>query len=426
MRSHPLLLTLRRLRGNARGCVLTEPLWGIPFNLYAPYASIYMLAFGLNDRQIGFLASVGMAIQVIWTLLSGAITDKLGRKRTTFLFDFLAWSIPTLIWAIAQNYTYFLVAAVVNATWRVTHNSWNLLLVEDTDPELLVDIYSWVYIAGLLAAFVAPATGLFVGRFGLVPTVRALYILAFVMMTAKFIILNAMVTEPQQGIVRMQETRHEHLLSVLQGSGPVLREILHTPATLYIAGLMILLNIASSIRGTFWSILAAEELHISTSTIALYPFVKSIMMLIFFFLVMPRLQQGRAHRPMLFGLAGLIVSQIILILTPPGNYLILFLSTALEGFSVPAAYTMLDALTVTTVNAIERARIMALLNLAVILGSSPFGWIGGELSALNRRLPFVLVTVIFVLSGLLTLLASRAAARRSNSNEAISEPGSAG
>lgn len=425
MKSHPLLLTLRRLRGNARGCVLTEPLWGIPFNLYAPYASIYMLAFGLDDRQIGFLASVGMVIQVIWTLLSGAITDKLGRKRTTFLFDFLAWSVPTLIWAVAQNYTYFLIAAVVNATWRVTHNSWNCLLVEDTDPDLLVDIYSWVYIAGLLAAFVAPATGLFVGRFGLVPTVRALYLLAFVLMTAKFIILNAMVTETQQGIVRMQETRHEHLLSILQGSGPVLREILHTPATLYIAGLMILLNIASSIRGTFWSILAAEELHISTNTIALYPFVKSIMMLIFFFLVMPRLQQRHAHRPMLLGLAGLIVSQVILILTPPGNYLILFLSTALEGFSVPAAYTMLDALTVSTVNAIERARIMALLNLAVILGSSPFGWIGGELSALNRRLPFVLVTVIFVLSGLLTFLASRAAARRSN-NEAISEPSSAG
>ncbi|HPD42449.1 MAG TPA: MFS transporter, partial [Anaerolineae bacterium] len=194
MKSHPLLLTLRRLRGNARGCVLTEPLWGIPFNLYAPYASLYMLAFGLDDRQIGLFASIGMFVQVIWTVLSGAITDKLGRKRTTLIFDLISWSVPTLIWAIAQNATYFLIAAIVNATWRVTHNSWNCLLVEDTDADLLVDIYSWIYIAGLLAAFVAPATGLFVGRFGLVPTVRALYLLAFVMMTAKFIILNSLVT----------------------------------------------------------------------------------------------------------------------------------------------------------------------------------------------------------------------------------------
>lgn len=411
MRSHPLLLTLRRLRGNARGCVYTEPLWGIPFNLYAPYASLYMLAFGLNDRQIGLLASIGMVCQVFWTLLSGAITDKLGRKRTTLIFDIISWSVPTLIWAIAQNYTYFLIAAIVNATWRITLNSWNCLLVEDTDPDLLVDIYSWIYIAGLLSAFVAPATGLFVNRFGLVPTVRALYLLAFVMMTAKFITLNAMVTETQQGLVRMQETRHEHLFSLLQGSGAVLRQILHTPATLYTAGLMILLSIASTIRGTFWSILVAEDLQISTSYIAIYPFVRSIAMLLFFFLVMPRLREMTVHKPMIFGFVGLIISQIMLITTPPGHYLMLLLATALEGFAVPAAFTLLDALTVTTVDATERARIMALLNLAVILCSSPFGWIGGQLSTLDRRFPFVLIIGLFSVSIVLTYLAGRAAMR---------------
>lgn len=411
MRSHPLLLTLRRLRGNARGCVLTEPLWGIPFNLYAPYASLYMLAFGLDDRQIGLLASVGMLIQVFWTLLSGAITDKLGRKRTTLLFDIISWSVPTLIWALAQNYTYFLVAAIVNAVWRVTHNSWNCLLVEDTDPNLLVDIYSWIYIAGLLAAFVSPATGLFVNRFGLVSTVRGLYLLAFVLMTTKFIVLNAIVTETQQGLARMQETRGEHLFGILQGSGGILREILHTPATLYTAGLMILLSIASMIRGTFWAILVAEELHISTTYIAIYPFVRSIMMLLFFFLVMPRLRKMGLHKPMLFGLLGLILSQILLVRTPPGNYGVLLLATALEGFSVPAASTMLDTLTVTTVDAVERARIMALLNLAVILCSSPFGWIAGQLSSLDRRFPFILVTALLAAGGLLAYLASRATAR---------------
>ena len=411
MRSHPLLLTLRRLRGNARGCVLTEPLWGIPFNLYAPYASLYMLAFGLDDAQIGFLATVGMLFQVFWTLLSGAITDKLGRKRTTLIFDIISWSVPTLIWAIAQNYNYFLIAAIVNATWRITLNSWNCLLVEDTDPELLVDIYSWIYIAGLLAAVVAPATGLFVNRFGLVSTVRALYLLAFVMMTAKFLILNAMVTETQQGLVRMQETRGEHLFGVLQGSGDVLRAILHTPATLYTAGLMILLSIAGTIRGTFWSILVAEDLQISTTYIAIYPFVRSIAMLIFYFVVMPRLRELKVYKPMIFGFIGLIISQIILINTPPGNYGILLLATALEGFAIPAAFTLLDALTVVTVDAAERARIMAWLNLAVILGSSPFGWIGGQLSTLDRRFPFILVNVLFALSIVLTYMAGRAAAQ---------------
>ncbi len=54
-----------------RGAVFTEPLWGIPYNLYAPYVSVYMLALGLTDSQIGLIASIGLVCQIFWTLLSG-------------------------------------------------------------------------------------------------------------------------------------------------------------------------------------------------------------------------------------------------------------------------------------------------------------------------------------------------------------------
>ena len=39
MPENPLISTLKNLRGNPRACVYTEPLWGIPYNLFAPYAS---------------------------------------------------------------------------------------------------------------------------------------------------------------------------------------------------------------------------------------------------------------------------------------------------------------------------------------------------------------------------------------------------
>ena len=51
---------------------------------------------------------------------------------------------------------------------------------------------------------------------------RGLYLLAFVMMTAKFLINNAMVTETRQGLVRMQETRAQPLFAVLRESPAVL------------------------------------------------------------------------------------------------------------------------------------------------------------------------------------------------------------
>ena len=119
----PLIHALKNLRGNARGAAYTEPLWGIPYNLIAPYASVYMLALGLTDGQIGLIASVGLAFQIFWALLSGAITDKLGRKRATLIFELLSWSVPYLISAVAQNWVYFVIAAIINSVWRVVHNA---------------------------------------------------------------------------------------------------------------------------------------------------------------------------------------------------------------------------------------------------------------------------------------------------------------
>ena len=234
--THPLFTMLRDVKGNARGCILTEPLWGIPFFLYAPYVSVYMLALGVKDSQIGLIVSIGMVLSIISALLSGAITDKLGRKRTTYLFDLFSWSIPCLIWAVAQNFNYFLIAAVVNSVWRVTHNSWSCLLVEDTDPETLVDVYTWIYVAGLLAAFFAPLASILINQFSLVPTVRGLYIFAFAMMTFKFVIMNGMVTETKQGLIRMEQTKNQSLFSLLSGYKGIFREILHTPQTLFTLG----------------------------------------------------------------------------------------------------------------------------------------------------------------------------------------------
>ena len=80
---NPLLSTLLTLRGNGRACVYTEPMWGLSMALVLPYASVFMLALGLQDHQIGLLATISMLSQMVAGLLSGAITDKFGRRLTT-------------------------------------------------------------------------------------------------------------------------------------------------------------------------------------------------------------------------------------------------------------------------------------------------------------------------------------------------------
>lgn len=399
---HPLIHTLLHLKGNPRACVYTEPLWGIPYNLFAPYVSIYMYTLGLTDSQIGFTASIGMAFQIIFSLLGGVITDKLGRKRTTLIFDILSWSIPCLIWAFSRNFSHFVLASIINSISRVTMNSWNCLLVEDSDKEKIVNIYTWVYIAGLGAAFFAPISGIFIGKFELVPTVRVLYIVSFVMMTSKFLILNKYCTETKQGVVRMEETRNTNITTLLKGYSSVFIQILKAPETLLTLGIMLIMSIIGVVNNTFWAIIVTERIHIPAKFIGIFPFIRSSIMLIFFFTLVPRIRALKFKKPLIVGFSFFAISQILLIIAPDKGYLILVVSIILEACSISLISPLLDSMQVVLVDPQERARIMAILYVIVVAFTSPFGWIAGMLSGIDRRLPFLLNILLLFMGILLT------------------------
>jgi len=403
-----LIATLKNLKGNPRACVFTEPLWGIPYNLYAPYVSVYMLALGVNDSQIGLITSIGLAFQIAFALISGAITDKFGRKRTTLISDFVSWSIPTLIWAVSQNFTYFLAAAIVNSTWRISSNSWTCMLVEDAEQDQMVNIWALIYVSGLLAAFFSPLAGVLVNAFTLVPTVRGLYVFAFVMMTAKFLVMNHFAHETRQGLIRMDETRGQSLFSLLRGYRQVLGQLLHSPSTLYTMGIMAVASIGMTVSGAFWGILVTQKLNIPSEHLPLFTFSRSVLLLMLYFWLIPRLSRRHFKQPMLVGLAGYIFSLAMLVLMPEKNYVLLVLATLIEAFSAALVSPFMDAMIVKTVDPAERARIMALLYVVVIVLTTPFGWIAGQLSAINRVLPFVLNMVLYALGGVLVWAAARA------------------
>jgi len=403
--NHSLITTLKNLRGNPRGCVYNEPLWGIPYFLYAPYVSIYMLALGLTDVQIGSIASISMGVQVFFALFGGVITDKLGRRRTTLIFDILSWTVPSIISAIAQNYWYFLIAGIVNSVWRVTHNSWNCLLVEDADKEQLVDIYSWIYIAVTLSGFFAPIAGLLIGKFSMVPTVRSLYIFAAVMFTVKAYLTYRMTEETGQGKIRMEQTRGQSLFSALVEYRGVFQAVLRTPQTLYTAGIMLVISITNVISGSFWGIIVKEKLLIPEEHLGMFQFVRSAVILFFFFTVMPRINKIHFKLPMSIGFLGFVLSQVILISSPVQSYVFIIASVIMEASCFAAVSPLVDKMVVVTIDARERARIQSILAVGIIIVTSPFGWIAGNLSEINRTYPFILNIVLFGIGAALAYIA---------------------
>ena len=79
----------------------------------------------------------------------------------------------------------------------------------------------------------------------------------------------------------------------------------------------------------------------------------------------------------------------------------------LEACSLVLIQPFMDSLVARSVDARERARIMALLNVVVISLTSPFGWLAGLMAEADQRLPFMMNIGLFVLGAILVIQAAR-------------------
>ncbi len=408
LQSHPLFQSLRELKGNPRVTVLTEVMFGIPYNLFAPFFSVYMLAFGMTDQQIGSIASLGLVVQIFSALLSGAIVDKFGRRLTLFVCDMLCWSVPCLIWAVAQDVRFFVAAAIMNGLWRISHTAWTCLMVEDAEERHLVHIWTWIMIFAVCSAFFAPLGGWFVNRYGLIPAARGLFVFGFLMLTAKFVVLYIYSHETVRGRQRMEETRHRSLVSLLGEYRSVFNQLLHSKPILAALSLMIITNIFITVSGNFWGVLFTTKLGFSEAEISIYVALRSIIMTICFFLLGPRLTNMRHFRlPLWAGFIAFFISQLLLVVMPPHSIPLLVVSVFLEAVAAALVNPMTESLLALSMESNERARVSAMVYVALIVVISPFGWIAGQLSAIDRSLPFALNMVLFALGVVLVWVISR-------------------
>ncbi|MCL2351908.1 MAG: MFS transporter [Firmicutes bacterium] len=396
IRRHPLIGALLSLRGNARACVYTEPLWGIPFFLYTPFVTLYMHRLGVGDARIGLIASAAMAFQIVFSLLSGPITDKLGRRKTTLFCDLLSWSVPVIVWAFARDFWWFLAAAVLNGVSLIGANSWTCLLVESAEHDRLIDIYTWVTISGLLAAFLAPVSGALVQKYSVVPVMRALYIFAFVLMTAKFVTLYIFSAETARGKERMAQARGVPLWRLAAGSGSVLAGVFRNRQTACVVAIYVLFNIQSVVAGNFFPLYVTGSLGVPDSLVAYFPIIRSAVMLAFLFGVQHLLVRLNFRAPMFMGLGLYFAGTLLLILPWAGGLARPILYTLFESFAFAIVSPRKDSLVIIFVDPKDRARIMGAIYALMLALSAPFGWIAGALSSVNRAYPFYLNLGVFL------------------------------
>jgi Na+/melibiose symporter-like transporter len=242
----------------------------------------------------------------------------------------------------------------------------------------------------------------------LVLAVRGLFIFGFVVLTAKFVVLYLFSHETVRGVQRMQETRHRSLVSLLGEYRSVFNQLLHSRPILAALSLMMITNIYATISNNFWGVLFTGKLGFDSSEISTYVAVRSIVMTASFFLIGPRLTNLRHFRPPLWtGFIAFLASQVLLVVMPPQAVILLVFSVVLEGVATALVSPMTESLLALSMESDERARVSAMVYVALIVLISPIGWIAGQLSALDRSLPFALNMGLFAIGIVLVWLIGR-------------------
>lgn len=396
--SHPLVEVLRRNKGNPRTLIFMEPLWGIPYNLIAPFATLYMYTLGITDVQIGLILSVAMVVQFFFSFFGGILTDKLGRKATTMLGDFFGWCVACLIWAISDNFWLFLLAVIFNSFEQINQTAWFCLLIEDAEPKDLVGIYTWVNIGGLVAIFFAPISGLFINSFTVVPVIRVLYLVFAANMLIKVIITYRHCGETRQGKIRMAETKGISPVKMLLEYKQLVPAVLRNHEIMKVVSVSVILYVANIVSTNFFSLYVTQRLGIADSCLAFFPILNAAVMLVFMVGIQHRMDAVKFRIPLWIGLALLATGSLLLILAPVGNIIMIVVYVFVVAVASSLIAPRKDALIQLNIDPKQRARINSLIMASTIALASPFGYLAGWLSSHDRRLPFLFNLLLFVVA----------------------------
>lgn len=413
---NPMLSSLAGMKGNARACLWPEPLWGVPYNLYLPYASLFMAALGLSPAEIGYVASINIVSQVVFATLSGVITDKLGRRWTTFLFDTLSWSVPEFLWMLSQDFRWFAAAAVFNGAWRVTENSWSLLLIDDMKEEDVVPAFSLTQMLGLFSAFFAPLSKLAIDAFGLVPTMRVLYGITFVSMTLKFILVQVFSQETSVGKRRMAATKNKSILRLLYECKDVYIKTVMSKRMLLTFGIFASYSLVTTLCNNYWALLVCQELGVAQGDVVFFTTTKSLVTLLCVLMLIPRISHYPTKYPLLAGFGVHIASMALLFFAPKGavGVVMLFVSVLLEAAALSVLSPMTSSLLFINAGEEERARVCGLIYGTISLLTAVFPSIIGQMAEVSLRLPFAVCIALFVFAAALVVPLSRMPAHKTD------------
>lgn len=393
--------SLAGLPRNARSAIITEPLWAVFGTVVLYYAPVYMSGVGLSSTQIGVVASITLAASFLFQVLAAPITNRMGRRRTTLVWDLVSWSAPMVVWALSGSFVAFVVAGLLSASGRIVTVSWSLLVIEDVPQAQRARVFAILNLIVAGCGLVTPLVGLMMERHGVVPTMRAYYLLGALGMTVMFLWRNAITDETHTGVAAMREHESLPLWSGLRLTLGHLRRAHLTPGLPGVVAFY-MLSVFIEQMNLFQVLYVQQVLGFGARTLSLVPVATAFVTALMYGLVLRRIAHVSAERTLLVtrfvGLAGAVA----LLFVSAGALGALLLVVCVLSGATFLTLTYRDAALFARLPQRGSADLYSGVQLLSLLVSTPAAALAG---AIFHARPVALFALIAALNALLLILA---------------------
>lgn len=386
---------LSDLPRNAKYSIMCEPLWALFGGMIFFYAPLYMKEMGLSEIQMGTINTINLFVSFICHFFAGPVANRLGRKKTTLVFDLISWSIPMFMWAIAQNFWYFLAAAIINAFVKIVVVSWYCLISEDTHESKRAKVFGIIYIINSASGIFTPVTGLFIEKYGTVPTMRVLYSMGLVSMTVMFFLRNHFVTETEAGKDLMAKHSSMSLVESLKSYIKTVAGFYKNKQFILISLIYIITSFIMSMN-FFQVIYLKEYLGFSEKQLSYSPGISALLCTALYMLVVPRLKKDSEGKILTGALAICAFGSLIFLIIPRGNLPVLLATTSILAIGNFAMQTYRDSVFMNKMGSHEKADMFGAVQTITTLICIPSGYIAGLAYSISPLMPFIAIFILFI------------------------------
>jgi len=394
------MTSFKDLPRNARVCIATEPLWAFFGPMVTYYMPLYQRQLGLSEVQMGLVNSINIAAGLFFYSLASPITNKLGRRNTSMWFDFIAWSLSMVLWALSKSLIWFILAAVTNAVVRIVIVSWNLLISEDANDEQRSTIFGLINIIGTFGGLTTLLGGMIIACFGIEPAMRAIFWAGAVILTAMFILRFFGTRETKAGLFIKDRNRAEPFLRLVIQQIPKAGHALRDPFFRRMTGIYIIANAVLSID--FFRILYMKDIKgLSSFTVSALPALSALASMVIFFVILPRQKATKNREHLANASLACLVAQLLFIVMPKTSTFSAILIFPTLQASYALLLTFRDTLFMNGTDPEQKSDRFSLIQALMMLFSIPVGWLAGLLYSAAPQLPFILAVLLYAVGYML-------------------------